>query len=123
MTKVLAVLAEKMDVLDDMLHGVDYAAFRVQAWQLLLAVANHVLGQDDGKKRFADTVLAASKALALCCTLDEALAYRDELAFLQAVKAALIKHDGADKALTDEQKEHALHICELPRTGAAATII
>lgn len=106
--EALAVLAEKMDVLHDMLHGVDYAAFRTQAWQLLPAVANHVLGQDDGKKRFADTVLAASKAFALCCTLEEALVYRDELAFLQAVKAALIKHDGADKALTDEQKEHAL---------------
>ncbi len=106
--EALAVLAEKIDVLHNMLHGVDYAAFRSQAWQLLPAVANHVLGQDDGKKRFADTVLAASKAFALCCTLAEALAYRDELAFLQAVKAALIKHDGADKALTDEQKEHAL---------------
>ncbi|WP_321943302.1 type I restriction endonuclease subunit R [Paraburkholderia tropica] len=106
--EALAILAEKMDVLHDMLHGVDYAAFRTQAWQLLPAVANHVLGQDDGKKRFADTVLAASKAFALCCTLQEALAYRDELAFLQAVKAALIKHHGADKALTDEQKEHAL---------------
>jgi type I restriction enzyme R subunit len=106
--EALAILAEKMDLVQNMLHGVDYAAFRTQAWQLLPDVANHVLGQDDGKKRFADTVLAASKAFALCCTLDEALAYRDELAFLQAVKAALIKHDGADKALTDEQKEHAL---------------
>ncbi|WP_367190024.1 type I restriction endonuclease subunit R [Burkholderia sp. Ed8] len=106
--EALAILAEKMDVLHNMLYGVDYAAFRTQAWQLLPGVANHVLGQDDGKKRFADTVLAASKAFALCCTLDEALAYRDELAFLQAVKAALIKHDGADKVLTDEQKEHAL---------------
>lgn len=106
--EALAILAEKMDLVHNMLHGVDYAAFRTQAWQLLPDVANHVLGQDDGKKRFADTVLAASKAFALCCTLDDALAYRDELAFLQAVKAALIKHYGADKALTDEQKEHAL---------------
>lgn len=106
--EALAVLAEKMDVLHTMLHGVDYTAFRSQAWQLLPVVANHVLGQDDGKKRFADIVLAASKAFALCCTLEEALAHRDELAFLQAVKAALIKHGGADKALTDEQKEYAL---------------
>lgn len=106
--EALAVLVEKMDVLHDMLHGVDYAAFRTQAWQLLPAVANHVLGEDDGKKRFADTVLAASKAFALCCTLEEALTHRDELAFLQAVKAALVKHDGANKALSDEQKEHAL---------------
>ncbi len=106
--EALAVLQEQMDVLHDMLHGVDYADFRSKAWQLLPAVANHVLGLDDGKKRFADAVLAASKAFALCCTLDEALAHRDELAFLQAVKAALTKHGGTDRKLTDEQKEHAL---------------
>lgn len=106
--EALAVLQEQMDVLYDMLHGVEYTGFRSQAWQLLPVVANHVLGLDDGKKRFADTVLAASKAFALCCTLDEALAYRDELAFLQAVKAALTKHASTDKKLTDEQKEHAL---------------
>jgi type I restriction enzyme, R subunit len=104
----LAVLQEQMDVLHDMLHGVAYGDFRMTAWQLLPAVANHVLGLEDGKKRFADTVLAASKAFALCCTLDEALQFRDELAFLQAVKAALIKHGSTDRKLTDEQKEHAL---------------
>ncbi|MCC6247823.1 MAG: type I restriction endonuclease subunit R [Rubrivivax sp.] len=106
--EALAVLREQMDVLHGLLHGADYAAFRTQAWQLLPAVANHVLGLDDGKKRFADAVLAATKAFALCCTLDEALAHRDELAFLQAVKAALTKHGGTDQKLTDEQKEHAL---------------
>ncbi len=104
----LAVLLEKMDVLHDMLHGFDYTAFRTQAWQLLPGVANHILGLEDGKKRFADTVLAASKAFALCCTLDEALIHRDELAFLQAVKAALTKFGTSGKKLSDEQKEHAL---------------
>ena len=104
----LAVLLEKMDVLHDMLHGFDYTAFRTQAWQLLPGVANHILGLEDGKKRFADTVLAASKAFALCCTLDDALTHRDELAFLQAVKAALTKFGTSGKKLSDEQKEHAL---------------
>jgi type I restriction enzyme R subunit len=104
----LAVLLEKMEVLHDMLHGFDYTDFRTKAWQLLPGVANHVLGLEDGKKRFADTVLAASKAFALCCTLDEALAHRDELAFLQAVKAALTKFGTSGKKLSDEQKEHAL---------------
>lgn len=104
----LAVLLEKMDVLHGMLHGFDYTDFRTKAWQLLPGVANHVLGLEDGKKRFADTVLAASKAFALCCTLDEALAHRDELAFLQAVKAALTKFGTSGKKLSDEQKEHAL---------------
>lgn len=71
-------------------------------------VANHILDLEDGKRRFADAVLAASKAFALCGTLEGALAYRDELAFLQAVKAALTKHLGTDRKLSDEQKEHAL---------------
>lgn len=106
--EALAVLQEQFDVLHDMLHGVDYDDFRIHAWQLLPAVANHVLGLDEGKKRFADAVLAATKAFALCCTLEEALVHRDELAFLQAVKAALTKHSDTDKKLTDEQKEHAL---------------
>jgi type I restriction enzyme, R subunit len=106
--EALAVLQEQMDVLHTMLHGVAYEDFRSRAWQLLPPVANHVLGLDDGKQRFADAVLAASRAFALCCTLDEARTYRDELAFLQAVKAALTKHGGTHKKLTDEQKEHAL---------------
>ena len=54
----LAVLLEKMDILHGMLHGCDYEEFRTQAWHLLPAVANHLLGLDDGKKRFADTVMA-----------------------------------------------------------------
>ncbi len=106
--EALAVLQEQMDVLHDMLHGVEYADFRTKAWQLLPSLGDHILGLEDGKKRFADAVLAASKAFALCCTLDEALVFRDELAFLQAVRAALTKHGTTDKKLTDEQKEHAL---------------
>ncbi|WP_304303696.1 type I restriction endonuclease subunit R [Pseudacidovorax intermedius] len=106
--EALAVLQEKMHVLHAMLHGFDYSGFRTQAWQLLPGVADHLLGLDDGKKRFADTVLSASRAFALCCTLDEAQTHRDELAFLQAVKAALTKFGSSGRKLSDEQKEHAL---------------
>src|SRR4029450_9338009 len=42
--EALAVLQEQMDVLHDMLHGAAYDEFRSKAWQLLPAVANHVLG-------------------------------------------------------------------------------
>lgn len=106
--EALAVLQEKMHVLHAMLHGFDYSSFRTRAWQLLPGVADHLLGLDDGKKRFADTVLSASRAFALCCTLDEAQTHRDELAFLQAVKAALTKFGSSGRKLSDEQKEHAL---------------
>lgn len=55
-------------------------------------------GQRDGKKRFADTALAMSKAFTLCCTLDEA----------KAVKVILTKKDITQQKKTDEQRELAI---------------
>lgn len=106
--EALEILVEKVSILRAMLHGFDYGQFRAKALALLAGACNHILGQDDGKKRFADQVLSASKAFALCCTLDAALEYRDELAFFQAIKSALTKHGIQDKKLSDEAKEHAL---------------
>src|SRR5690625_3669328 len=104
----LPILQEKMHVLRAMLHGFDYSEFRTRAFELLPQAANHILGLEDGKQRFADHVLAATKAFALCGTLDDALQFRDELAFFQAIRSAIAKHTTMDKRLTDEEKEHAL---------------
>jgi len=106
--EALDILIEKVSTLRAMMHGFEYAQFRTKALSLLAGAANHILGQEDGKKRFADQVLSASKAFALCCTLDDALEFRDELAFFQAIKSALTKHSTQDKKLSDEAKEHAL---------------
>ena len=103
-----AVLEEKLDVLRAMLHGFDYRGFRTGGHGLLAKAANHVLGLDDGKKRFGDTALAMSKAFTLCCTLDEAKAVREEVAFFQAVKVLLTKRDISKKKQTDEQREMAI---------------
>lgn len=51
---------------------------------------------DDGKKkearrRFQDTVLALSKAFALAAASNEARSIQDEVAFFQAIRAALTK--------------------------------
>jgi len=106
--EALDILIEKVSTVRAMMHGFEYSQFRTKALSLLAGASNHILGQDDGKKRFADQVLSASKAFALCCTLDDALEFRDELAFFQAIKSALTKHSTQDKKLTDEAKEHAL---------------
>lgn len=108
-----AVLDEKMDILRSMLHGFDYSDFTLSSHKLLAGAANHILGlktgeKKDGKKRFADTALAMSKAFSLCCTLDEAKAVRDEVAFLQAIKVILTKRDTSDKKRSNEQKELAI---------------
>lgn len=103
-----AVFEDRMVHLQAMMQGFDYSLFKTQAIKLLGGAINHLAGQTDGKKRFADMVLAASKAFALCCTLDEAQGYRDGLAFFQAVKATWTKATIQDKVLSDEAKEHAL---------------
>lgn len=103
-----AVLEEKMDVLRSLLHGFDWSEYLSGGHRLLAGAANHVLGQKDGKKRFADHALAMSKAFSLCATLDEAKAVREEVAFLQAVKVILTKRDLSAKKRSDEEKELAI---------------
>ncbi|HQR85776.1 MAG: DEAD/DEAH box helicase [Burkholderiales bacterium 35-55-47] len=103
-----SVLAEKMDVLRGMLHGFDYSNFMTAGHKTLAGAANHVLGLKDGKKRFADTAVALSKAFTLCCTLDDAKAVREEVAFMQGIKVLLTKRDITKQRKTDEQRDLAI---------------
>jgi len=103
-----AVLAEKLDILRAILYGYDYSDFLTTGHKRLAGAANHVLGEKDGKKRFADTALAMSKAFTLCCTLDEARAVREEVAFFQAVKVILTKRELSQQKRTDEEREQAI---------------
>lgn len=108
-----SVLAEKLDVLRTLLHGYDWSGFLAGGHKVLAGAANHVLGLPleaglSGKKRFADTALAMSKAFSLCCTLDEAKAVREEVAFMQAVKVILTKRDIVAQKRTDEQRDLAI---------------
>ncbi|MDP3474426.1 type I restriction endonuclease subunit R [Hydrogenophaga sp.] len=114
--EALSVLLEKLDVLRALLHGFDYSGFKTGGHKTLAGAANHVLGiqpegknsQRDGKRRFADVALAMSKAFSLCCTLDEAKALRDEVAFMQAVKVILTKRDISTAKKTNEQRDAAI---------------
>jgi len=102
------LFTEKLSVARGMLHGYDYSDYESEAFELLPGAADHVLGLRDGKQRFADCVAKLSQAYALCCTLDDAIAHREEVAFLQAVKAALVKHNTVGSKIADEQCEQAL---------------
>ena len=106
--EAFAVLLEKMDVVRGLLHGFDYSKYETDALQLLPGVMNHILGLDDGKKRFLDVMAAISKAFTLSGTMDEADSLKKEIAFFSAVKAAITKFTSVDKKLTDERKNSAL---------------
>jgi type I restriction enzyme, R subunit len=103
-----SVLAEKLDALRAMLHDFDYSGFMTGGHKTLAGAANFVLGIKDGKKRFADLALAMSKAFTLCCTLDEAKAVREEVAFMQGVKVILTKREISQQKKTDEARDLAI---------------
>lgn len=104
-SEALRILKEKIQVARDMLHPIDWSGFRTKALALIPDCMDHILGQEDGKRRYADTVLQMTKAFALCGTLDEALELSPEVAFHQAVRAPLIKGDNPDKPPRDVNYE------------------
>ncbi len=106
--EAFSILLEKLDIVRGMLHGFDYCEYEANALLLLPGAMNHILGLDDGKKRFLDAMAAISKAYTLCSTLSEASTLKKEIAFLSAVKAAISKFTTIDKRRTDEEKNSAL---------------
>jgi type I restriction enzyme R subunit len=95
-SEALRILKEKLQVARDLLHPIDWSGFKdpSQALALLPNCLDHILAMPDGKKRYCDTVLAMTKAFALCGTLDEAISLDPEVTFLQAIRAPLVKGDG-----------------------------
>lgn len=67
---------------------------------------------EDAKKRahrrYADAVVALSKAFALAASSDEARGIREEVGFFQAVRAALIKQAGTSGKKTAAEREMAI---------------
>ena len=112
--EAFAILLEKLDVIRGLFaktpkaEGLDISGFESEALKILVPAANYVLGLEDGKKRFLDLVLAASKAYALCSTLNDAKALRKEIAFYSAIKAAISKFTSVDKKRTLEGENSAL---------------
>ena len=103
-----ARLLEEMDKLHGMMHGFDYSRFETDALQLLPGVMNHILGLDDGKKRFLNLMAVIRAAYTLCGTLDEVEPLRKEIAFFSAVKAAITKFTTIDKRRSEEERHSAL---------------
>lgn len=107
--RALPAVQENIDRIRGMMHGFDYQDFETESITLLPGAADHILGLgEERKKTFLDCVAALTKAFTLCCTLDAAMPYREEIAFFQAVKAFINKPELSQKKFTDEQRELAL---------------
>lgn len=92
-----------------MYHGFPYQDYfdanTSKKLSIILAAEDHILGLENGKKRYIDEVTALSQAFAIAKPHDQAMDAKDEISFFQAVKARLAKFDSRSSAKTDEEIE------------------
>lgn len=107
--QAVTLMLEKIEVVSDMFHGFAYENYfeadTSQKLSLILAAEEHILGLENGKKRYINEVTALSQAFAIAVPHDQALDAKDEIAFFQAVKARLAKFDGTGSGRTNEEIE------------------
>lgn len=107
--QAVALMQEKLEVVEQMLHGLDYQQYFTEttsgklSW--ILKTEDFVLGLEDGKKRFVNEVTALGKAFAIAIPNEQAMDVKDEVAFFQAVKARLCKFNERGTGHTDEEIE------------------
>jgi type I restriction enzyme R subunit len=70
--------------------------------------ANYVLGLENGKDRFLNTVTALSKSFALSVPHQYTIDIRDEVGLFQAIKARIVKVTQSGKGKSDEEMETAI---------------
>lgn len=103
------LMLEKLEVVSQMYHNFAYEPYfdaeTSQKLSLILAAEEHILGLEDGKKRYINEVTALSRAFAIAIPHDQAMDAKDEVSFFQAVKARLAKFDGTGMGRTDEEIE------------------
>ena len=104
--QAIAVMLEKHGIARDMLHGFKWdkwtAGTPTERLQLLPAAQEHILEQEDGKRRWIQVITELSRAFALCAASDEATAIRDDVSFFQAVQSALGKQTGSSRKTPEE---------------------
>jgi len=107
--KAVQLMLEKIEVISQLYEGFAYEEYfeadTSRKLSLILAAEEHILGLNDGKKRYIHEVTALSQAFAIAIPHDQAMDIKDEIAFFQAVKARLAKFDSTGLGKTDEEIE------------------
>ena len=109
--KAVAVMLEKYEICCGLFYGFDRTAWvegtPKERIDLLPAAQEHILAQENGKERCLNAVGALSQAFALAVPHPEAMRIRDEVAFFQEVRGALLSRT-ASEGKTDEELDHAV---------------
>jgi type I restriction enzyme, R subunit len=105
-TEAVGILLEKYEICCGIMHGFNWSLWvsgsPVQRLGLLPSAQEYVLSQKDGKERFLGTVQDLSRVFALAVPHAEALRIRDDVAFFQAVRAALVKRAPGEMRTEEE---------------------
>lgn len=107
--QAVTIMLEKLEVVSNLFHGFNYEDYfessTSKKLSLILAAEEHILGLEDGKKRYINEVTALSRAFAIAIPHEQAMDVKDEVSFFQAVKARLAKFDITGSGKTDEEIE------------------
>ncbi|MCB0501461.1 MAG: type I restriction endonuclease subunit R [Bacteroidetes bacterium] len=107
--QAVELMLEKLEVVSQMYSGFPYEDYfqadTGQKLSMILAAEEHILGLENGKKRYINELTALSKAFAIAVPHEQAMDVKDEVSFFQAVKARLAKFDGTGSGRTDEEIE------------------
>jgi len=109
--EAVALMMAKYEVCCDMFHGFNRDVWIIGNAQdrlsLLPRAQENILSLEDGKNRFVRAVVELTKAYALSVPHEKALEISDDVAFFQAVKAALVKSQ-PDKQRSQDEIEHVI---------------
>ncbi|MBU1054795.1 MAG: type I restriction endonuclease subunit R [Proteobacteria bacterium] len=110
--KAVQMMLEKLEIVSQMFYGFSYENYFESDTRtklsLILAAEEHILGLENGKKRYINEVIALSQGFAIAIPHEQAMDVKEEVAFFQAVKARLAKFDSTGTGRTDEDIETAI---------------
>jgi type I restriction enzyme, R subunit len=110
--QAVAFMLEKLEVVSQMFHGFEYEEYfnadTSRKLSLILEAEDHILGRENGKKRYIDEVTLLSQAFSIAVPHDKAMDVKDEVAFFQAIKARLSKFDVTGSGQSGEEMETAI---------------
>ncbi len=110
--QAVQAMLEKLEIVSQMFHEFTYEDYfeadTSTKLSLILSAEEHILGLENGRKRYIDEVTALSQAFSIAVPHEQAMDVKDEVSFFQAVKARLVKFESAGTGKTDEEMETAI---------------
>ena len=107
-----SILREKYEIVLGIVHGFDFRslldASLKERLEGLKRAADHIIGLEDGKKRYLEAVSRMSKAFALSVPHEDALAIRDEVGLFQEIRSVIVKNSDPGPGKSPEEMESAI---------------